>query len=99
MTFHQLKILESVAKNLNITHASARLHLSQPTVSQQLKYHGVEVSWGQDELARVSRIVKEPLNNYCIRDGFGFARLISLGVIVLRCYIAMVLAAVVNFGL
>jgi hypothetical protein len=43
--------------------------------------------------------LKEPLNNYCIRDGFGFARLISLGVIVLRCYIAMVLAAVVNFGL
>ncbi|HTF93232.1 MAG TPA: LysR family transcriptional regulator, partial [Verrucomicrobiae bacterium] len=37
MTFHQLRILESVAKNLNITHASARLHLSQPTVSQQLK--------------------------------------------------------------
>jgi len=43
-------------------------------------------------------LLKEPLNNYCIREGFGFARLFSLGVIVLRCHIAMVLAPVVNFG-
>jgi DNA-binding transcriptional LysR family regulator len=37
MTLHQLRIFECVARDLNITQASAELHLSQPTVSQQLK--------------------------------------------------------------
>jgi DNA-binding transcriptional LysR family regulator len=52
MTFHQLRILESVAKNLNITHASAKLHLSQPTVSQQLKL--LEMEFGTKFLSRNS---------------------------------------------
>jgi DNA-binding transcriptional LysR family regulator len=38
MTLHQLRIFECVARDLNITQASAELHLSQPTVSQQLKF-------------------------------------------------------------
>jgi DNA-binding transcriptional LysR family regulator len=37
MTLHQLKIFECVVKYLNITKASAALHMSQPSVSQQLR--------------------------------------------------------------
>jgi DNA-binding transcriptional LysR family regulator len=37
MTLHQLRIFECVARHLNITKASAALHISQPTVSHQLK--------------------------------------------------------------
>jgi len=37
MTLHQLRIFECVARDLNITQASAELHLSQPTVSHHLK--------------------------------------------------------------
>jgi DNA-binding transcriptional LysR family regulator len=37
MTLHQLRIFERVARDLNITGASAALHLSQPTASLQLK--------------------------------------------------------------
>jgi DNA-binding transcriptional LysR family regulator len=37
MTLHQLRIFECVARHLNITKASAALHISQPSVSQQLK--------------------------------------------------------------
>ena len=37
MTLHQLKIFDCVVKHLNITKASAALHISQPSVSQQLK--------------------------------------------------------------
>jgi DNA-binding transcriptional LysR family regulator len=37
MTLHQLKIFECVVRHLNITKASAVLHISQPSVSQQLK--------------------------------------------------------------
>ena len=58
MTLHQLRIFECVARDLNITQASAELYLSQPTVSQQLKlleeecgvkfisrrHHGVELT-------------------------------------------------------
>src|ERR1043166_2042085 len=58
MTLHQLRIFERVARNLNITEASAALHLSQPTASKQLKlleeecgvkflartHHGVELT-------------------------------------------------------
>ena len=37
MNLHQLKIFESVVRHLNITKASAALHISQPSVSQQLR--------------------------------------------------------------
>lgn len=37
MTLHQLKIFSSIAKYLNVTRASAELHISQPSVSQQVK--------------------------------------------------------------
>lgn len=37
LTLHQLKIFSSVARLLNVTKASAELHISQPSVSQQLK--------------------------------------------------------------
>jgi DNA-binding transcriptional LysR family regulator len=37
MTLHQLKIFSSIAKCLNVTKASAELHISQPSVSQQVK--------------------------------------------------------------
>ena len=37
MTLHQLRIFESVARHLNVTHASHELHMSQPAVSQQVK--------------------------------------------------------------
>ena len=37
MTLHQLRILECVVRHLNITKASVALHISQPSVSQQLK--------------------------------------------------------------
>jgi DNA-binding transcriptional LysR family regulator len=37
MTLYQLKILDAVARHLNITQASSELHASQPAVSQQLK--------------------------------------------------------------
>jgi len=38
MTLHQLRIFEAVAKHLNITKASEELHITQPSVSQQLKF-------------------------------------------------------------
>ena len=37
MNLHQLKLFECVVRYLNITKASAALHISQPSVSQQLK--------------------------------------------------------------
>lgn len=37
MTLHQLKIFEAVARCLNVTNAAKELHISQPTVSLQLK--------------------------------------------------------------
>jgi DNA-binding transcriptional LysR family regulator len=37
LTLHQLKIFSSIAKFLNITKASAELHISQPSVSQQVR--------------------------------------------------------------
>jgi DNA-binding transcriptional LysR family regulator len=37
LTLHQLKIFSSIAKFLNVTKASAELHISQPSVSQQVK--------------------------------------------------------------
>jgi DNA-binding transcriptional LysR family regulator len=37
LTLHQLEIFSSIAKFLNVTKASAELHISQPSVSQQVK--------------------------------------------------------------
>ena len=37
MTLHQLRIFECVVKHMNITKASQALHISQPSVSQQLR--------------------------------------------------------------
>lgn len=37
LTLHQLKIFSSIAKFLNVTKASVELHISQPSVSQQVK--------------------------------------------------------------
>jgi DNA-binding transcriptional LysR family regulator len=37
MTLHQLRIFSAVAKNLNISEAAIDLHISQPSVSEQLK--------------------------------------------------------------
>jgi len=38
LTLHQLRIFAAVAKYLNITKASEQLHITQPSVSQQLKF-------------------------------------------------------------
>ncbi len=53
MTLHQLRIFECVARDLNITQASTELHLSQPTVSQQLKL--LEEEYGVKFLSRKNR--------------------------------------------
>jgi DNA-binding transcriptional LysR family regulator len=37
VTLHQLRIFDSVARHLNVTNASAELHMSQPAVTHQLK--------------------------------------------------------------
>jgi DNA-binding transcriptional LysR family regulator len=37
VTFHQLKIFETVAEHLNITTASRKIRISQPSVSKQLR--------------------------------------------------------------
>jgi DNA-binding transcriptional LysR family regulator len=37
MTLHQLRIFSAVAKHLNISKAAVTLHISQPSVSEQLK--------------------------------------------------------------
>jgi DNA-binding transcriptional LysR family regulator len=37
MTLHQLRIFSAVAKHLNISKAAVALHISQPSVSEQLK--------------------------------------------------------------
>jgi len=37
MTLHQLKIFAAAAKHLNMTKASRELHVSQSSISQQLK--------------------------------------------------------------
>jgi DNA-binding transcriptional LysR family regulator len=48
MTLHQLRILECVGTFLNITKASEILHISQPSVSQQLKL--LEEEFGSSSL-------------------------------------------------
>jgi len=56
MTLHQLRIFECVVKQLNITKASALLHISQPSVSQQLKL--LETEFGRKFLIRVNQGVE-----------------------------------------
>ncbi len=43
LTLHQLRIFAAVAKHLNITKASEELHITQPSVSQQLKFLEEEI--------------------------------------------------------
>jgi DNA-binding transcriptional LysR family regulator len=56
MTLHQLKIFQSVGTLLNITKASEILHISQPSVSQQLKL--LEEEFGTKFFARLSQGVE-----------------------------------------
>jgi LysR family transcriptional regulator, low CO2-responsive transcriptional regulator len=56
MTLHQLRIFECVARHLNITKASAALHISQPWVSQQLKL--LEEEFGTGFLVRLKQGVE-----------------------------------------
>jgi LysR family transcriptional activator of glutamate synthase operon len=44
MTLHQLKIFEAVAEHLNITEASRKVRVSQPSVTKQLRL--LEREWG-----------------------------------------------------
>ena len=53
MKLHQLEIIESVARHLNITSASNELHMSQPAVSSQLKL--LEQEYGTKFFSRSSR--------------------------------------------
>jgi DNA-binding transcriptional LysR family regulator len=53
MTLHQLKIFDVVSRCLNITRASAELHLSQPSVFQQIK--SLEESCGLRLYRKVGR--------------------------------------------
>lgn len=46
MTLHQLKIFVTVAKHLNVTRASEELHITQPSVSRQLKLLAEECGVG-----------------------------------------------------
>ena len=56
MTLHQLRIFESVVRHMNITKAAALLHISQPSVSQQLKL--LEAEFGRKFLVRVNQGVE-----------------------------------------
>lgn len=56
MTLHQLKIFQSVGTLLNITKASETLHISQPSVSQQLKL--LEEEFATKFFARLSQGVE-----------------------------------------
>ena len=56
MTLHQLRIFECVGTLLNITKASEILHISQPSVSQQLKL--LEEEFGTKFFARLSQGVE-----------------------------------------
>lgn len=56
MTLHQLKIFECVVRHRNITRASAALHISQPSVSQQLKL--LEEECGRKFFIRVNQGVE-----------------------------------------
>ena len=56
MTLHQLRIFECVVKCMNITKASQALHISQPSVSQQLKL--LEQEFGTQLLLRLNHGVE-----------------------------------------
>jgi DNA-binding transcriptional LysR family regulator len=56
MKLHQLKIFECVVRHLNITKASTALHISQPSVSQQLKL--LEEEFGTKFLIRLNQGVE-----------------------------------------
>src|SRR5262245_13580446 len=56
MTLHQLRIFECVVRHRNITKASAALHISQPSVSQQLKL--LEEECGRRFFMRVNQGVE-----------------------------------------
>jgi DNA-binding transcriptional LysR family regulator len=53
MTLHQLRIFECVARHLNMTKASMALHLSQPSVSQQLRL--LEEEFGRKFFIRLNQ--------------------------------------------
>jgi len=53
MTLHQLRIFECVARQLNVTKASMALHLSQPSVSQQLRL--LEEEFGRKFFVRLNQ--------------------------------------------
>jgi DNA-binding transcriptional LysR family regulator len=53
MTLHQLRIFECVARHLNVTKASMALHLSQPSVSQQLRL--LEEEFGRKFFVRLNQ--------------------------------------------
>ena len=56
MTLHQLRIFDVVTRHLNITKASAELHLSQPSVFQQIK--SLEESCGVRLYRKVGRGIR-----------------------------------------
>ena len=56
MTLHQLRIFECVVRHRNITKASAALHISQPSVSQQLKL--LEEEFGTQFFIRLNQGVE-----------------------------------------
>lgn len=77
MTLHQLRIFECVVRHMNITKASQALHISQPSVSQQLKLleqefetqffvrlnHGVELtSQGREFIDAVKPVLSQAAN-------------------------------------
>jgi DNA-binding transcriptional LysR family regulator len=53
MTLHQLRIFECIARELNVTKASMLLHLSQPSVSQQLRL--LEEEFGKKFFVRLNQ--------------------------------------------
>jgi DNA-binding transcriptional LysR family regulator len=53
MTLHQLRIFECVVRHLNLTRAAVALHLSQPSVSQQLKL--LEEEFGRKFFVRLNQ--------------------------------------------
>ena len=53
MTLHQLRIFECVASQLNMTKASMALHLSQPSVSQQVRL--LEEEFGKKFFVRLNQ--------------------------------------------
>jgi DNA-binding transcriptional LysR family regulator len=56
MTLHQLRIFECVARHVNVTKASMALHLSQPSVSQQLRL--LEEEFGKRFFLRLNQGVE-----------------------------------------